>query len=172
MINQIYEDIFNTEERQLIIDIIEKELKIRTTVDDESFVNSSEAKYIIKSLNGRLMVELLPMPENIFEKIKKIIGSSYSQLSAVYAEYSPQHNGNPSLNMHYDRYNDNLCFDYQLDSNTEWPIIIENKQFVLKNNSGLTFMTKSQYHGREEKIFKNNEYVKMLFFFFKRIENE
>jgi len=172
MINTVYSNIFSDNEIILINNIINKELGRRVIVEDESFVNSTEHNYIIKSLNGRMMLEHLPMPLNIFEKVKNIVGSEYRGLGSVYTEYDPKHNGNPSLNMHYDRFNDNLCFDYQLDSSTVWPIKIEDKEFILNNNEGITFMTKSQYHGRPEKIFKDGEYVKMLFFFFEKVSNE
>jgi hypothetical protein len=172
MINTVYSNIFNDNEIILINNIINEELSRRVIVEDESFVNSTEDKYIIKNLNGRMMLAHLPIPPDIFKKIKDFVGLEYVELGCVYAEYDPKHHGNPSLNMHYDRFKDNLCFDYQLDSNTVWPIKIEDKEFILNNNEGITFMTKSQYHGRPEKIFKNGEYVKMLFFFFEKVSNE
>lgn len=68
MINKIHSDIFDKDEIQLIFDMIEKELKRRVVVEDESFVNSTEDQYIIKSLSGRIMLEHLPMPLNLLKK--------------------------------------------------------------------------------------------------------
>jgi hypothetical protein len=57
-----------------------------------------------------------------------------------------------------------FTFDYQIGSNTDWPLVVEGKTFTLKDNQALTFSGTHQIHWREKKEFQDGEYVDMIFF--------
>jgi hypothetical protein len=85
----------------------------------------------------------------------------------VYAEYS-SNTGSPKLNGHFDQKNDTTLLDYQLHSNTVWPITIDNINYELADNQGVILRPLKQFHGRPQKNFKKDEFVNMLFFFFQK----
>lgn len=62
--------------------------------------------------------------------------------------------------------------DYQLGGNTDWPIIVEDKEFTLKNNEALTFSGTHQVHWREIRNFDDDEYVDMVFFHLRERNSE
>ena len=72
--------------------------------------------------------------------------------------------------MHFDGNKNNVCFDYQLKSNTEWPIIVENEEYILKDNDALLFDPGYQLHGRPDKVFMDDDYVNMFFVFWRKHE--
>lgn len=84
----------------------------------------------------------------------KTLLHSYSML-ALY------NRNDSSLPMHKD---DNACtytFDICLYSEHPWPIIVEGKEYTLKNNQALCFYGEDQKHGRPD--FSENNKVLMLF---------
>ena len=123
---------------------------------------------------------LNPDISNVLEKVTKEIKKYHpdAEYSASrYIEYSPKWgNGKPMLTMHKDsdiKEGDTtpyevardikkervICFDYQLDSNTDWPLIVENLEFGLQNNDALLMYPEKQLHGRPDKNFNNFEFV-------------
>jgi len=83
--------------------------------------------------------------------------------SISFTRYSLDY-GNPKLLPHVDTNfkQPRLTFDVQLKSNTSWPIIIENVEYVLNNNEALIFSGTHQVHWRKKKIFNQGEHVDML----------
>ena len=78
----------------------------------------------------------------------------------------------PMLNPHFDVSDVSTVFlDYQLDSNTMWPIAVEQDVFELENNSALLFESVGNIHYRPIKNFLDKEFVKMLFFRFSTSKN-
>jgi len=61
-----------------------------------------------------------------------------------------------------------FTFDYQIGGNTDWPLIVEEKEFVLKNNQALTFAGTHQVHWRSKRSFSEDEYLDMLFIHLKK----
>lgn len=57
-----------------------------------------------------------------------------------------------------------FTFDYQIKSNTSWPLVVEGKEFDLKDNQALTFSGTHQVHWRKPKVFQDHEFVDMIFF--------
>lgn len=75
----------------------------------------------------------------------------------------------PALFPHHDETfkEPRFTFDYQLNGNTEWPIIVEpDKSFSLKNNQAVTFSGTHQIHWRQPQDFSDDQYIEMLFFHF------
>lgn len=72
----------------------------------------------------------------------------------------------PSLFPHYDETfkEPRFTFDYQLSSNISWPIVVEpDKEFILKDNQAITFSGTHQVHWRKPTLFKEGDFVEMIF---------
>lgn len=172
MENIIFNDLFTREECEELIMMVHSEMERRPHVPilhdkNGSLINQDDV-VMIDTDNGRLMAEILPTPEHIIEKLKRVIREQYGEceyISTVYAEYSSK-NGAPRLNGHYDSKNDTTLIDYQLNANTMWPITVDGKNYELTDNNAVLLRPLKQFHGRPNKVFKDGEFVKMLFFFF------
>lgn len=118
---------------------------------------------------GRSLVIDLKIMDNIKEKITKICselkGIDLSFTHAAYAEYSNIH-GNPNLPPHFDGDISAIAIHYQLESNTSWDLGVDLQSYKMKDNSGLIFDANEYIHWRPHKNFKDDEYVKMIFFRF------
>ena len=62
-----------------------------------------------------------------------------------------------------------FTFDYQIGGNTSWPLVVEEKEFVLENNSALTFSGTHQVHWRKPKVFDDDQHIDMIFFHLRKI---
>lgn len=179
--NVIFDNVFTPEDIALINDSVEKVKSERELViwdeeaEQKSTANANHLIYKVHADMGRLVIEAIDLPSEITEKVSKIAESlvNVRYISATYCRYSGEY-GTPTLRMHKDRVKRgdsiHLCIDYKLDSNTDWPIIIEDQSFSLKNNQALGFYTNIQNHGRPEKKFTEDEYVTVLFFYFEVLE--
>lgn len=59
----------------------------------------------------------------------------------------------------------NIVFDIQLEADWEWPIIVEGKEYILKNNQALVFSGTQQLHWRKGYL-PIGKSVDMLFCYF------
>lgn len=81
-----------------------------------------------------------------------------------FARYHHQSGYVPKLFPHFDGFKEHrITFDIQLDSNIDWPIIIENKEYLLKNNDALIFSGTDQIHWRSNYKLSKNDYTDMFF---------
>jgi hypothetical protein len=70
----------------------------------------------------------------------------------------------PNLTPHYDNFEEpRFTFDYQISSNTSWPIVVEGVEFELEDNQAVTFSGTHQVHWRSKKIFEDGEFIDMIF---------
>ena len=113
---------------------------------------------------GKIMFNLA-IPDSLKDKlveVAKSIGYDVEYFCATYTEYSKDY-GKPILTPHKDK--QNFCLiDYQLEANASWPLFVEEQTFDLANNDGLIFLPAQMVHGRTEKAFLDKEYVRMIFF--------
>jgi hypothetical protein len=81
--------------------------------------------------------------------------------------------GNPKLTEHIDstEHKDTIMIDYQLESNTDWALSIEGKEYTLLDNQALIFCGKQQKHSRKFKKFNDNEFITNIIFKFNPYEN-
>ena len=124
---------------------------------------------------GRLQFKNLSnLPESIINKINNLVFNltktslTMSSISAV--EYSNKY-GEPNLPIHYDHDNSELIVNFQLSSNVLWEVGIDFNLYSLEDNSAIIFNPNRYKHWRPKKIFKDNEYVKMIFFRFINLDN-
>jgi hypothetical protein len=120
---------------------------------------------------GRLQISDIQRdaPEAIKKQISDVVKSftdaSVSLKHMMYVEYNCKY-GEPNLPPHFDRDDGDLIINYQLDSNTSWEIGVGLKKYDLKDNSAIAFNGNTNIHWRTHKYFKDEEYVKMIFFRF------
>lgn len=114
------------------------------------------------------------MPESALDKIIKycenISGASGLKLEAYqFARYEKFTRDDgvvslPNLTPHFDNFPEpRFTFDYQIKSNTSWPLVVEGKEILLSDNQALTFSGTHQIHWRAKKIFEPGEFIDMIF---------
>ena len=146
----------------------------------ESIKNPSN-HYIMKRFNQTISDFRLPdeINEKIIKYCEEISGESNLKIEeyqfARYKKIVDEHGniGHPSLTPHYDETfsEPRFTFDYQIKSNTDWPLVVEDKHFTLKDNQALTFSGTHQIHWRTKKMFRDDEFIDMIFFHLKKINS-
>ena len=130
----------------------------------EQFPELTETHKIVQNKTlGKIMFNI-EIPDSLRDKLKDIsthLGHSATYLRAGYAEYSAEW-GAPRLVDHIDS-TELFMVDYQLSSNTNWGLVIDGNVYNLKDNDAIAFCPNRHMHGRPEKVFKDGEYVRMLF---------
>lgn len=151
-----------------------KNIKISKNEDKGSVYAEKGECFISKDL-GRLVYSIKDIDNSLVIKITKIANSflntDYTLSSAVYVEYNPKF-GSPNLPPHFDGDETDLMINYQLLSSTSWPIGIDKNIYSLENNSAVVFNPNKSIHWRPKKIFKDDEFVKMIFFRFVDLKNK
>lgn len=111
-------------------------------------------------------------PEHLANKVAAAVNASGLSdvplelvLSPSGAEYSNKY-GKPDLGPHYDGDWTDIVVDFQLESNTEWPIGVELQTYTLADNSAIAFNPNKGVHWRTHKTFNDGEFVRMIFFRF------
>jgi hypothetical protein len=149
----IVKNIFTKEELDILFVAIKNEEHLN--VED---INMSRSFYNLNNL-----------PVNIVDKITKIAEektkTKLKMTGRAYSKYTNK-NGEPSLQPHVDKNDTKYIFDYQVSANVDWPIFVENNKYQLKDNEALIFSGKNSVHWRPKKIFKNEDFVSMIFFHF------
>jgi len=165
-------NLFGTEEVTYLKKLIQDEKAKRTIFVWDEFSGDQFPQEMMDSPNhmvqnvslGKIMFNL-SIPDSLKAKlveVAKYVGYDVGYFCATYTEYSKDY-GKPVLTPHKDR--QNFCLiDYQLEANTSWPIVVEDQEFDLSDNDGLIFLPSKMVHGRPDKIFIDDEYVQMIFF--------
>lgn len=119
---------------------------------------------------GRLQLHIDYLIKNIYLKlndsVNAIFNKEYIYDHSLVAEYSNAY-GKPNLPPHYDGDSNHLIVNYQLSSNSSWDIAVGMNLFEMEDNSAILFNGNENIHWRPHKVFKDGEYVTMIFFRFK-----
>jgi len=141
------------------------ELEEINKVIDDALLANEEWQVSPDEQLGRLKVFLI-LPENIKNRLveysSNLLGFEAMMAHCIYVEYNSKY-GQPNLPPHFDADTNNLVIDYQLTANTSWDLGVDLKSYPLENNSALIFNANEYVHWRPHKIFKDQEYVKMIF---------
>lgn len=166
------ERLFSNDQIDIIKNIV-NEQKLTKDVfvwDEEKYpefpVSKFESMILQNPHLGKIMISITDLiPKEIVKYLESLdfYDKPVSLGTATYTEYSLKY-GSPILRPHVDKVKDNLLIDYQLDTNTDWPIFIGEESFVLKDNNALVFYPGIEKHGRPEKKFLDEEYIGMIFF--------
>lgn len=139
-------------------------------------------KYVMKRFNQK--ISDFQLPESVAQKVvkhcEKISGESgliiseyqYARYTNIYEEDGTL--GAPVLSPHYDETfkEPRFTFDYQMQSNTSWPLVVEEREYALEDNQALTFSGTHQIHWRTKKVFSDEDFIDMIFFHLKKSNAE
>ena len=138
----------------------------------------------VENSHGNKFVEVhcqtnnfINLPQNIIDKFTGYARSISKNNNLVLTEYCHSkyenrevegHKYKPSLFPHYDETfkEERFTVDFQLKSNVQWPLVVEEKEFTLFDNQALTFSGTNQIHWRTPKPFGDNDFVEMIYFHF------
>lgn len=173
----IEKNVFTEEEINELNKSVESELLSRETVEwDDSTMGNTHPESLVRIKRqslGRREINNLPISQSIktkvfwlAQKMHNLSGSFPKNISGVtYVEYSPKY-GVPELNIHKDNGTCGFILDYQLDANTTWGIGIEDSVYTIENNQAIGLHPLTHYHWRPSKDWKDDDYVKLIFFEF------
>jgi hypothetical protein len=163
--------------------IIIEDLLAKEEIEEiRSLVARSYNSYLMKPFTQR--VSNFDLPYRIAKKIiayaEDISGVDGLQIESYqFAKYENAQDTDgtilrPNLFPHCDQtfIEPRFTIDYQIGSNTDWPIVVEGEEFTLKNNQALTFSGTHQVHWRTPKIFNDGEFIEMIFFHLKKRVSE
>jgi hypothetical protein len=132
-------------------------------------IKKSEGREFANPTRAQEYVDLFELPKEVILKVeavaKEATGENWLIADFALCTYTNKI-GQPNLKMHRDENfkSQRICFDYQLESNTSWDIVVGKDIYHLEDNSGILFSSTDQYHGRPFKAFKDDEYIKLIFF--------
>lgn len=164
-----------TDEKNIIVEEVFTQEEINSIY--KSVENNNGGAFIKLFSQANTYIELDPSIINkVTKKAQKISGNDNLVLSeychARYANVTSncgKFHYRPALFPHHDETfkEPRFTFDYQINGNTEWAIVVEpDKELILKNNQAATFSGTHQIHWREPKEFSDDEYIEMIFFHF------
>lgn len=129
---------------------------------------------VMESLGHRAYYSWLP--QEVVDKLTAQAQSTTDRIIELrelsFARYSAELN--PRLHPHLDTVfkEPRLTFDVQVGGNVSWPITVEGKDYVLKNNEALTFAGTHQIHWRPKMKFEPGQYLDMIFCHFSAVGDE
>ena len=133
-----------------------------------------DPKYVYKHHDlGRLNMDSIIFPFHITKKVEDLVRDLYNidpsieieSPNPLCVEYSSEY-GKPHLPPHYDTDSTDVIIDYQLSSNTDWPLGLNKELMPLQDNAAVIFNPNIHIHWRPHKKFQPGEYVRMIFFRF------
>lgn len=107
--------------------------------------------------------------EDIFnaieDRVEQAYGKRMSILGIQFARYDTTSHIMPNLDFHIDSVfkKPMLTFDIQVKSTIDWPIIVNEKEYSLKDNQALTFSGTHQVHSRKKVEFSSDDVCDMIF---------
>lgn len=143
--------------------------------EEGELVYDEENEYSISKDLGRLQFTIKDVSYPVELKLTKIVNSllntNYRLSGTTYVEYNSKY-GVPNLPPHFDGDETDLMVNYQLLSNTSWSIGLDKQVYSLEDNSALIFNPNQSIHWRPRKVFKDGEFIKMIFFRFVDVKNK
>jgi hypothetical protein len=161
VVPRIIKNFFTDEEVEVLKAIIKYQKNAKDIVE-------FYAPLVLPDLS-RMQIEVM-YPPTIQKKLElfasEMVGEEVFMSHNSYLSYHKEHNVgiNPKLPVHYDsdNYFSKLTMDYQLESNIEWPIVIEGESFNLQYGDLLVFWGAGQVHWREPVLFKEGDNTEVL----------
>jgi hypothetical protein len=132
------------------------------TVNSPLKLDPSVGKAYINLGENDFPPEFLQHAKEHAKKLNPNAEFEYISIVKYSAEY-----GNPQLSPHFDRPS-RVCFllDYQLDGNVDWPLVMKDEEYIVKNGECLAFDSLRVIHWRKPQQFKKGEYLYVMFYSF------
>jgi len=163
---EVLKNFFTKNEEDVLRNLVEQNRKLERG-------SSRFAPMIIKSMS-REQIEFL-VPEEIKEKLlntaKQFVDDPDLELTHYqYLDYFGKYGegASPNLPPHLDveNYYTKVSIDYQMSSNIDWAIVVEDNNFILNNNDVLVFEAAERIHWREPVLLKENDRCEVIVFHF------
>jgi hypothetical protein len=111
--------------------------------------------------------EIIATRDYVSEQIKKILNFDIhsNSIDLKYQRYTPKTgNYSPELKPHVDRIDQTHYMSFSLPINNKevWPIYLDRKKYVIKNNQALFFNVSNTIHWRPKKEFLEDQYYDVL----------
>jgi len=169
MINQVFNDFYTEAEYKQFSDYIKN-----VVYKSNNFAMEKALGRYYGVIQDKLMSydSIGNFPTNLLDKTQKFAEKHFNIqelqiFDIIIIRYCTNNELVPKLSYHKDGGTlTKYTVDYQHDANITWPVLVEDKEFILENNSAVTFIGTKQMHGRPEKVFSNNDYVENIFFQF------
>lgn len=151
--NHIITDVLNEEDYSAIYSIIDSTPEAQTVL-----MQRMGQRAYLTSLGDSIH-------KKIEERVQSIYGEGWILNQYQFARYCNDWGFEAKLYPHVDdAFPDHkITFDIQLNSTVDWPIVVEGKEFILKNNEGLFFSGTDQVHWRNPIKLSDNDVVDMIF---------
>lgn len=161
------------DEKNIIIKDIFTESEIKELYEVIDNVDLEKNTHVQKVFCHRAY--FVPLPDSVLDKIKKIAAQNYhlplklTEVSFARYSYDMYRDGiapvTPSLYPHCDNafHEPRLTIDFQVRSNRDWPIVVEEREYTLKDNQALTFSGTHQVHWRPHTEWKEDDFVDLIF---------
>jgi hypothetical protein len=154
MFNNIYvENVLSDKSIQEIKDTVDHYFNSLEVTEEEFDKNITYPVKIWRKSMGRVTIQNVPLSDECLNEFKKILIDNnwddyYYAGNTTYIEYSNKY-GIPKLVPHKDGDGfEAIVVDYCIETNIVWPVVVEDKSFVLKKNSAVLFDGVNQYHSR------------------------
>jgi hypothetical protein len=123
--------------------------------------------YTLRPDTGRIAISLMYLKPEIIDKVEKIIKNSYGKDYKIkdvgFQRYKLEY-GHPNLKPHLDNGNCEVVFDYQIEANKKWDVVVNGNSVGLNDNDAVIFEGEKDAHWRKPTRFSPNEYVSMINF--------
>lgn len=153
------------------LNTLHKNIFTESQIDYLKTLSSLNAELSLCPERGRADIFIGPdIRQDIIDTVMQYFDADYSLYHVTYSEYSLKH-GIPNLPSHKDPVYENasLTFDYQLESNISWFMCAEGICHDMKDNDAIIFDPMNMTHERPELEFKPDDYVRILFFYAKKV---
>ena len=123
--------------------------------------------YTLRPDTGRIFMSIGLVKPEIIDKVEEIIKNSYGKDYKVkdvgFQRYRLEY-GHPKLRPHLDNGNCEVVFDYQIEANKKWDVVVNGNSIGLNDNDAVIFEGEKDAHWRKPTRFNSNEYVSMINF--------
>jgi hypothetical protein len=141
-----------------------------------TLMSEKEHSFIQQHTGQKIWSSILS--DDILVKIGKAANSfspaelNLDEIEYSVVRYSMKNGFTPQLFPHYDnRDSQRVTFNIKLGENFKWGIVVENKTYHLNPGQAIIFSGTQQQHWREKIEVKEDDYVDMIFCFFKYKED-
>jgi hypothetical protein len=166
--NKVFNNFYTNEEKMVLFNYIEDTVK----KSNMYYIQPELGRYYA-TISEKYMTDCIGgFPDDLLNKVKSFAENFFKVqnlivFDIVMVDYSNRDGLIPRLPYHKDNgVTKKYTLDYQYNSNIDWPLGVDDKEFILKPNDILTFLGSNQYHGRPDRIFKDGEFVENIFFQF------
>jgi hypothetical protein len=162
----IFKNFFSTEEETILRNLIETNRLLTPGT-------SRYAPMTIESMS-RSQIEFI-VPSDIENKLLELAKSfvddpdltlTHYQYLDYYGKYGKGNSPNLPPHLDVENYYTKVSIDYQMSSNIDWAIVVEDESFTLKDNEVLVFEAGERIHWREPIILKENDRCEVIVFHF------